>query len=70
MKVKVYENSQELGRAAAKHAASVLNERIAKGEMPRIILSTGASQFTFFEHFVKEDVDWSKVEMFHLDRIL
>jgi len=67
MKVKVYENSQELGRAAAKHAASVLNERIAKGEMPRIILSTGASQFTFFEHFVKEDVDWSKVEMFHLD---
>lgn len=67
MKVKVFENSQLLGRAAAKHAAQVLREVIARGEQPRLLLSTGASQFTFFEHFVKEDVDWSRVEMFHLD---
>lgn len=67
MKVKVLESSQALGQAAAKHAAQVLKETIARGEQPRLLLSTGASQFTFFEHFVKEDVDWSQVEMFHLD---
>lgn len=67
MKVAVFENSQALGQTAAKHAARVLNAVIARGECPRLLLSTGASQFTFFEHFVKEDVDWSKVEMFHLD---
>ena len=67
MKVQVFENSQQMGQASAKHAARVLNEIIAKGERPRLLLSTGASQFPFFEQFVKEDVDWSKVEMFHLD---
>ena len=67
MKVKVYETAQQMGKAAAKQAAEVLNRCIAAGDKPRLLLSTGASQFTFFEHFVKEDVDWSKVEMFHLD---
>lgn len=67
MKVKVFETTQEMGKAAAKHAAEVLNRCIAAGEKPRLLLSTGASQFAFFEHFTKESVDWSKVEMFHLD---
>ena len=67
MKVKVFETSKDMGVASAKHAAKVLNEVIARGEKPRLLLSTGASQFPFFDQFVKEDVDWSKVEMFHLD---
>ena len=67
MLVKVFENTEAMGKAAAKHAAAILNEKIAAGEKPRLLLSTGASQFAFFEHFVMEDIDWSKVEMFHLD---
>ena len=67
MKVKVFEQTEEMGRAAAAHAAQVLNAVIARGEKPRLLLSTGASQFAFFEAFVKESVDWSRVEMFHLD---
>jgi len=67
MQVKVFETTQEMGMAAAKHAAAILNEKISAGEMPCLLLSTGASQFAFFEHFVKENIDWSKVEMFHLD---
>ena len=31
------------------------------------MLSTGASQFDTLKHLVEEKVDWSKVEMFHLD---
>ena len=67
MKVKVFKTPEELGAAAAKQAAEKLKETIAKKGSARLLLSTGASQFTFFESFVKEDVDWSKVEMFHLD---
>lgn len=67
MKVNVFSTTDEMGKAAAQHAAHVLNQCIQAGENPRILLSTGASQFAFFENLVKENVDWSKVEMFHLD---
>lgn len=67
MKVRVFETSEELGKQASAHACAVINDVIAKGETARILLSTGASQFPFFKHFVKENIDWSKVEMFHLD---
>lgn len=67
MKVKVFKNSEELGKAAAKAAAAKLNEVIAKKGHARILLSTGASQFDFFKAIANEDIDWSRVEMFHLD---
>ena len=67
MKVKVFASCDEMGLAAARHAAQVLNETIARDGTARLLLSTGASQFPFFKHFVREDIDWNKVEMFHLD---
>ena len=67
MKVKVFNTSKEVGAAAAKQAAEKLNKVISEKGSARLLLSTGASQFAFFESFVKENVDWSKVEMFHLD---
>ena len=67
MRVKVFDTTDAMGLAAAKHAAEVLNTVIAKDGTARLLLSTGASQFPFFKHFVNEDIDWSKVEMFHLD---
>ncbi|KIL38189.1 glucosamine-6-phosphate deaminase [Gordoniibacillus kamchatkensis] len=67
MKINVLETPEQLGQVAALHAARFLNERIRENGKARIILSTGASQFEFFKAFVKTDVDWNKVEMFHLD---
>ncbi len=63
----IIKETAEMGALAAKHAATVVNEAIAKQGYARILLSTGASQFPFFNEFVKADIDWSKVEMFHLD---
>ena len=60
-------NALELGNAAGKLAAEKINEAIKKQGSARIILSTGASQFETLQALIKEDVDWSKVEMFHLD---
>lgn len=67
MKLIVCENADKLGELAAERAAALISEAIKERGQARILLSTGASQFTFFEHFTKCDVDWSKVEMFHLD---
>lgn len=67
MKVIVSENAEMLGQRAAALTASLLNEAIERKGSARIILSTGASQFTTLEALVKEKIDWSRVEMFHLD---
>lgn len=67
MKLIISNTKEELGNASAIHAAKLINEAIAKQGYARILLSTGASQFPFFEEFVKQDIEWGKVEMFHLD---
>jgi glucosamine-6-phosphate deaminase len=67
MRVHVLESPELLGQVAALHAAQLLQERIRENGEARIVLSTGASQFEFFKALVNMDVDWSKVEMFHLD---
>ncbi len=67
MKLVINNTKEELGKASAKHAAELINKAIAEQGYARILLSTGASQFPFFDEIVKEKVDWSKVEMFHLD---
>ena len=67
MKLIVCESQKDLGIRSADHAAALINEAIAAKGSARILLSTGASQFPFFDEFVTRDIDWSKVEMFHLD---
>ena len=52
MKVNVYTTSEEMGAAAALQAADYLRGLIAQGVQPRLLLSTGASQFLFFKYFV------------------
>lgn len=67
MEIRICKTSQELGASAAKHTAEAINKYIAANGTARIALSTGASQFDTLAALVKENVDWSKVEMFHLD---
>jgi glucosamine-6-phosphate deaminase len=63
----VSESAEQLGIQAAAKAAEVINSCIAEQDFARVVLSTGASQFTFLEALKQENIDWSKVEMFHLD---
>ena len=67
MEIRICKNPDELGKSAARETAACLRKCIAEKGYARIALSTGASQFDTIKHLVKEDVDWSKVEMFHLD---
>ena len=67
MNIHVAKNAKELGGRAAAQIASLLRETIKEKGTARLLLSTGASQFETISSLVKEDVDWSKVQMFHLD---
>ena len=67
MELIISTTKEELGKRSALHARDIINEAIRMRGYARILLSTGASQFPFFEEFIKMDIDWARVEMFHLD---
>lgn len=70
MDIILCQDATGLGQKAASKIAGFLNGAIEKQGGARMILSTGASQFTTLEALLKESVDWSKVEMFHLDEYI
>jgi glucosamine-6-phosphate deaminase len=70
MKISISQTSKELGVHAAAYSAEILNRCIREKGKCRLLLSTGKSQFDTLEALVKHDVDWSKVEMFHLDEYI
>ena len=68
MTIKVFPSKTALAQAAADHAAAIIRDAISQHGEARIIAATGASQFDFLDVLTKvADIDWARVEMFHLD---
>ncbi len=68
MILKVFPDKIQLGEAAAEHGAEAIRRAISERGGARIIAATGASQFEFLKALTsRRDVDWKRVEMFHLD---
>ncbi|RPI24291.1 MAG: glucosamine-6-phosphate deaminase [Acidobacteria bacterium] len=68
MVVKTFETKAEMAGAAADHAAESIRRAIAEKGRARIIVATAGSQIEFIEALVaKPGIEWSKVEVFHLD---
>jgi glucosamine-6-phosphate deaminase len=71
MLIKVFSDRRGLGQAAAEQAAEAIRRAIAERAQARIIAATAASQLEFLEALTKApDIDWSKVEAFHLDEYI
>ena len=70
MEIRICKDRYELGKSAAKFVASLINSAIAEKGSARIVLSTGASQFDTLASLINQPVDWTKVEMFHLDEYI
>ncbi len=66
----IYKTKTEMGAAAAMQAAQWLNAAIAARGVANLILATGASQFEMLASLITQDVDWSKVTVFHLDEYI
>ncbi len=68
MKVRIGTTKEAISAHAAAEAAHGLREAIARQGSARLILATGASQFSLLASLVAAPgVDWSAVTMFHLD---
>ncbi|HEY4052265.1 MAG TPA: glucosamine-6-phosphate deaminase [Terriglobales bacterium] len=71
MKIEVFQDKKSLAQAAATDAANALRKSIQQRGSTRIIAATGAAQFEFLELLTQTPgIDWSKVEMFHLDEYI
>jgi len=68
MDVKIFDSKEELGQAAADHAAEVIERAISERGEACLIAATGASQFEFLDALArKKNIEWPKTIFFHLD---
>jgi glucosamine-6-phosphate deaminase len=68
LQIRIFDDKPTLGRTAAEHAAQSLRVCIQKQGSARLVAATGASQFEFLEALTTTPgIDWSSVEVFHLD---
>ncbi len=68
MKIDISQTKAELGSKAAAHGADAIRSAIRRRGTAGIVLASAASQFEVLEALVgMSDIDWPKVEAFHLD---
>lgn len=71
MLLKVFNDKASLGKAAAQQAGTAIRRAIADHGSARIIAATAASQREFLDALTQEEnIDWSRVEAFHLDEYI
>ena len=70
MIITISKNASELGAAAARLAGAKLREAVTGDGEARLVLSTGSSQFETLDALLREEIDWKKVEIFHLDEYI
>lgn len=71
MLLRMFNDKIALGQAAAEQAATAIRRAIAEQGSARIIAATGASQLEFLGALTKApNIDWTKVELFHLDEYI
>ena len=70
MELKLFKDDSELGVFASRRAATILHQALQEKGKANLILATGASQFSVLENLVEENIDWSRVTMFHLDEYI
>jgi glucosamine-6-phosphate deaminase len=71
MVLKVFNDKSSLATVAAQKAAVAIRGAIRDRGQARVIAATGTSQFEFLAALIESaDVDWGRVEVFHLDEYI
>jgi glucosamine-6-phosphate deaminase len=71
MHIHVFPDRRSLASAAAVHGAATIRRAIAKHGKARIVAASAASQIEFLEALIAEPgIQWSRVELFHLDEYI
>jgi len=71
MRLRVLEDRNTLGEAAAAQGAAAIQRAIRERGHARIVGASAASQFEFLERLTTTPgIDWKRVEVFHLDEYI
>src|SRR5512140_2758704 len=70
MRVSIFQTNAQLGCAAAEEAAAILRSAIHQQGRANLILATGNSQLTFLRSLRTADLDWSIINIFHMDEYI
>lgn len=68
--VNIYENRQALGQAAATMAAQQIKELLQQQPVVNIIFAAAGSQLEFLAALIREDLEWNRVQAFHMDEYM
>lgn len=68
--IKVYDTRDEMGIHAAKEAADYIRELMKKQEVVNIVFAAAPSQNDFLLHLSKEDIEWGRINAFHMDEYI
>lgn len=67
---RVYANRDEMGKAAAKDAAATIRALLAGQEEINMVFAAAPSQNDVLKHLLQEDVEWSRINAFHMDEYI
>jgi glucosamine-6-phosphate deaminase len=70
LKVEVYSSAVEMGKSAAVFVAGKLKAAIQERNSANLILGTGASQYPLHDALIRMDIEWQKINLFHLDEYI
>ena len=67
LKVKIFETRKKMGVAAAEEISEKIRELLASKEYINIVFAAAPSQNEFLDAFKDKEVDWSRINAFHMD---
>lgn len=70
LKVKISDTRAELGEVAAAEVAAYITELLAAKDQVNIVFASAPSQNDFLQNLLLHDIDWSRVNAFHMDEYI
>lgn len=70
LKCEIYETRDEMGKAAACEIGKKLRELLSKKEEINVVFAAAPSQNDVLKYLVGEDVDWTRINAFHMDEYI
>jgi glucosamine-6-phosphate deaminase len=70
LKVEIFHSADEMGKASAEFVTDVLHKAIHSNGVANLILGTGASQYPLHDELLRKDINWKRINLFHLDEYI
>lgn len=70
LKVRVFENRNLMGESVAVAVSEKINQLLKTQPFVNVIFGAAPSQNEFFASLIKKDVEWSRVNAFHMDEYI